>query len=293
LQARRGAPAANSSRPGGKALARRLNIPIGIPVAEYWVGRRPQEYDFVKCLKLTAVASVLAMSAMGALALPVAANAATYVAQLEYKDTGSGVAGPLKPFGTVTVTELNADTIEVSVTLATVGSLFISNGGPHNPFVFDTKVSDTVTILSPVDSFKNGGRGSFDSTPFGDFTNDIACCGNHPGASHGDAPPLNFTVYDPHGITFAGIGATFSPAGQLLGFGTGSDDHFATSTGGYLFAADIYDKGTGLTYNVAAKYAEKIMTSVPEPQTWALMILGFGGMGAVLRNRRRSLALQA
>jgi hypothetical protein len=30
---------------------------------------------------------------------------------------------------------------------------------------------------------------------------------------------------------------------------------------------------------------------VPEPQTWALMILGFGGVGAVLRRKRRQLAL--
>lgn len=30
---------------------------------------------------------------------------------------------------------------------------------------------------------------------------------------------------------------------------------------------------------------------VPEPETWALMILGFGGIGAVLRRRRRQLAL--
>jgi hypothetical protein len=29
---------------------------------------------------------------------------------------------------------------------------------------------------------------------------------------------------------------------------------------------------------------------VPEPQTWALMIMGFGGAGAMLRSRRRSLA---
>jgi hypothetical protein len=29
------------------------------------------------------------------------------------------------------------------------------------------------------------------------------------------------------------------------------------------------------------------VTAVPEPATWALMILGFGGMGAMIRNRRR------
>src|SRR4051794_25650057 len=176
-------------------------------------------------------AAALALSATTFLAAP-AANAATYVAQLEFKDTGSGVSGPLTPFGTVTVTELNANTVEVSVTLATLGSLFISNGGPHNPFVFDTKVSDTVTILSPIDTFINGGRGAFNSTPFGTFTNDIACCSNHPGAASGETPPLNFTVYNPNGVTFAGIGATFSPAGVLTAFGAGADDHFALSTGG-------------------------------------------------------------
>jgi hypothetical protein len=32
---------------------------------------------------------------------------------------------------------------------------------------------------------------------------------------------------------------------------------------------------------------------VPEPATWGLMLLGFGGLGAMLRNRRSALALRA
>ena len=32
---------------------------------------------------------------------------------------------------------------------------------------------------------------------------------------------------------------------------------------------------------------------VPEPTTWALMIMGFGGVGAMVRNRRRQVALTA
>jgi hypothetical protein len=32
----------------------------------------------------------------------------------------------------------------------------------------------------------------------------------------------------------------------------------------------------------------KLVAGVPEPASWALMIVGFGGMGAALRNRRRT-----
>jgi hypothetical protein len=245
----------------------------------------------------TFVATALAITAAAFVALPVtAASAATYVSQLEYRDGATGVQTP--SFGTVTIDELNAQTLKVTVTLTTLGSLFISNGGPHNPFVFNTKVSDLVTILSPIDTFVNGGRGSFNSTPFGTFTNDIACCGNHPGASSGETPPLVFTVHDANGITFAGLGATFAPSGKLLSFGTGSDDHFFANNLGYMFAADIFDKSTGLTYNVAAKNAfmnitTNITTGVPEPTSWSLMLLGFGGLGATLRANRRRTAVAA
>ena len=33
------------------------------------------------------------------------------------------------------------------------------------------------------------------------------------------------------------------------------------------------------------------VAGVPEPATWAMMLVGFGGLGAVLRNRRRSVAV--
>lgn len=35
---------------------------------------------------------------------------------------------------------------------------------------------------------------------------------------------------------------------------------------------------------------ETIVTAVPEPTTWTLMILGFGGIGAILRRRRQAAA---
>jgi hypothetical protein len=33
-----------------------------------------------------------------------------------------------------------------------------------------------------------------------------------------------------------------------------------------------------------------IRSSLPEPASWGLMIIGFGGMGAILRNNRRATA---
>ncbi|MGH6911978.1 MAG: PEPxxWA-CTERM sorting domain-containing protein, partial [Phenylobacterium sp.] len=32
------------------------------------------------------------------------------------------------------------------------------------------------------------------------------------------------------------------------------------------------------------------LTMVPEPSTWAMMLLGFGGIGAMIRRRRQTLA---
>ncbi len=32
------------------------------------------------------------------------------------------------------------------------------------------------------------------------------------------------------------------------------------------------------------------LTAVPEPTTWAMMLLGFGGIGAMIRRRRQTLA---
>jgi hypothetical protein len=37
-------------------------------------------------------------------------------------------------------------------------------------------------------------------------------------------------------------------------------------------------------------YQINVGQPVPEPATWAMMLMGFGGLGAFLRNRRRALA---
>lgn len=39
--------------------------------------------------------------------------------------------------------------------------------------------------------------------------------------------------------------------------------------------------------NISASITSFSVTSVPEPASWGLMLIGFGGVGAMLRNRRR------
>lgn len=57
-----------------------------------------------------------------------------------------------------------------------------------------------------------------------------------------------------------------------------------------------FDRGVSsidLTAGYNSFEISKIAIPVPEPSTWAMMVLGFGGAGAMLRMRRRSLAIAA
>jgi hypothetical protein len=284
---------------------------------------------------MTALLAGAALLAMGA----GAASAATYVSNLEYQ----GASGPFSPvFGVVTLTELgDGKTIAVNVHLTSPLTLII-NTGSKEPFTFstfgavDVDLDDAYTHVDAASGltyrdYYDGGRGSWTNTPFGTFTNRINCCevvevdkGKHgdpdtyhiaeeQGGGHGRPGDLNFTVFDAAGLTFAGAGAVIDAGtGRVVTPGTGTDNHFFSNGGGWWFAADINDSGTGNTYAVAAKDAFGPLGctadcgppdpclganpppscggggqgGVPEPATWALMIMGFGGVGALMRRRR-------
>jgi hypothetical protein len=66
--------------------------------------------------------------------------------------------------------------------------------------------------------------------------------------------------------------AEFGFSGVLPGFGDTDNDN----------ALDSFN---------ATGFAATFSGAIPEPGTWALMILGFGGAGAMLRRRRAALAL--
>jgi hypothetical protein len=56
-----------------------------------------------------------------------------------------------------------------------------------------------------------------------------------------------------------------------------------------VFYADRQNVEAHLSLNLAANSTGVVITpGVPEPATWAMMLLGFGGLGAMLRSRRKA-----
>ena len=59
----------------------------------------------------------------------------------------------------------------------------------------------------------------------------------------------------------------------------------------FQFQADYFADGRGvLLDNIIVNGDLAPSAAVPEPATWAMMILGFGAAGAMLRQRRAALA---
>jgi hypothetical protein len=243
----------------------------------------------------------LALTAITALALPAAANAATYISYLEYKNTDPDTA--VSPFGKVTLTEIAPNQVDVVVSLFNPQVGFLNTGNDNKaPFTFNlTGDYDVQVFNTGAQDFADGGFGSFQNNNFGIYTNKIDCCNGATGGSAYDPTDLHFVVTNlaPGGtLTFAGAGAIFGPDGRLVTEGSGPRFLSTVETtiankkgkggktypGGFWFSADVITN-TGATFNVAARDAF-LLTPVPEPSTWAMMIVGFGAAGAALRRRR-------
>jgi hypothetical protein len=73
------------------------------------------------------------------------------------------------------------------------------------------------------------------------------------------------------------------------GFSASSGD-FAAGTNNLTIRVINFGQATGNPSGLRVEFLDSTVGIVPEPGTWALMILGFGSAGAMLR-RRRALAL--
>jgi uncharacterized protein (TIGR03118 family) len=156
-----------------------------------------------------------------------------------------------------------------SAATAPVGSGFVDEFTPDGVFIkrFATGgdlASPWAIVQAPSD--------------FGTYSNDILI-GNFTHGNYG-----YISAYDPTSGAFEGLlganGQPFAIDGLWeLDFGDGSAAAGPTNT--LFFAAGINNELHGVFGTI---------TAVPEPATWALMILGVGLMGAQLRSARRRAA---
>jgi hypothetical protein len=127
-----------------------------------------------------------------------------------------------------------------------------------------------------------------------------------------------WTYQNPNGATFFGVVAGGHPTpgwydGSVQAYDT-LDQLISTTAGEtYTVSFDYFEGsdqarfsrlstngnvtgtgGNGINIVVYAGSAAPVLQGgVPEPVSWALMVLGFGGLGAALRNRRRMAAIGA
>ena len=138
------------------------------------------------------------------------------------------------------------------------------------------------------------------------------------GANFGGTQPLSLITLATPGADFGGLVGFHSTGGHTI---SGFDNAVPISTNGFLFALSstpvwgedalfgFYGNGSGgyqsaffgwvgdgpneWGYNIAANVT---VSAVPEPSTWAMMILGFAGVGFMAYRRTRKdqgLALAA
>ena len=207
---------------------------------------------------------ILAAAAASALALSFGTAASAIVYTLGTGNAAiSGFAGP---YGTVTVTLANATTANVSFASATPQFWFLGAQAA------DVNVNATTWTLSNLlgngGALSNGGSNNVDG--FGVFNQTIDQFDGFGSKSS----TISFTLTNV-GSTWASDSLVLTP--NASGNTVGAHIGVCTNTPCTEFTA------TGFATNGSAP--------IPEPATWGMMLVGFFGMGSILRmQRRRALA---
>lgn len=197
--------------------------------------------------------------------------------------------GSITSVGTITAVD-HVGYVDVLVTLLN-GAVFVNTGSNHTPFVFNLSPATTASSVTPAPVTGDPGFTAITTTPVsetglaGNFSNGIQYVNvgdsqAQNGGGHGDPGPLEFRII-------------------------GVDVHaFQANSGGFFFGADVLAcsgvAGTTCTTGALGSSSVHItpgpsLTSdVPEPATWAMMILGFCGVGFIAyRRRNQASALTA
>jgi hypothetical protein len=196
------------------------------------------------------------------------ADAATQIFSFTEVDPSANLGSG--PFGQVTVTE-NAGALDFVMTLASGYRIHRGNAN-HLAFTFSLAGNPQVSItglpagFSPVSLSQST---NVTAPPFAPGQTGIKCeqpaCG--PGWGGGYSGPLSFKVMSStSALTLNSLIARVNNQYSVY------------------FTTDVVDSG-GDTGNVGAVM---VNGAVPEPSTWALMILGFGAAGGAMRRERKA-----
>jgi hypothetical protein len=206
------------------------------------------------------------IAALGILSLAPQAQAATITSNLDIFSSSAGIANPGTILGIVTVTDLLGGGVSVDVALKN-GAEFVNTGG-HTSFAFNLSPTtvltnlNQITGLTPGWTFQTPLPGSFADPSFGPFKYGIECTAGCPNG--GTSPPVQPSS-GPLDFNISGVSTT-----NFL------------NVSGFVFAADLIGPlgGTG------AVAGDPLVAGVPEPSTWAMMILGFFGIGFMAYRRK-------
>ena len=212
----------------------------------------------------------LAVGAMAAgLCAASSAQASLQMLTVDFNQYASAVdTTPGEVLATMTVKDLATGGVSVDVTLDDA-IYFASTGGPHITFAFNLgKVIsfNDFTFTNPSKSNFNFVLNKNAKSPFGSFTDGID--GTWPGTSNHFAGPIDFTIADLQVSDFTKNANGYWGIVDVLG------SHGTGEAGGNF----------GVTTTITS-----ITPSVPEPSTWAMMLLGFAGLGyAGFKRMRKS-----
>jgi hypothetical protein len=213
---------------------------------------------------------------------------------------GQALANPSnvdEPIGNVI---LDLDGAAISHSWTTVTTSFIATATTTDigfafrddpAFIFFDNASVTTGASSNL--LSNGGFETGDFTGWS-YTNPnnapfpgVVTTGGHPGFTWFDGSVQAYDTLDQ--VIFTSIGSTYHVSFDYV------ENSSSTTFSRLSTDGDTADTGgNGLNIVVYAGNAAPVLQGgVPEPASWSLMILGFGGLGALLRHRRSQVALAA
>lgn len=244
----------------------------------------------------------LALFATATIALAVSAAPASAQTLLhEYKFDGTTVAdsvgsvdGALFNGATVSGGVLHLDGVDDHADLT--AQLIPTNGDPYSVFIsFTTFGPQAHSYNELLSQGSSGGPGFYLGATGGLIRLTDYFGGGLPGTAFPDSGSHNLLLTTATGLgTFLYLDGVqvFNTPGYLGIGATGNNTRFGDQFGSYgeNFKADV---DLARFYSGVASYAQaSAIGAVPEPATWAMMILGFGIAGAAMRRRRNpALAL--